>query len=98
MNEKGQRKNKKLKNIQFWYVNFWIAPCVLNYRSAKESIIHLLVRINTFMHSFRAGFLLFKKNTVFTTGTEGKAIERDHYHISNTFFQRTEGASYLSQV
>ena len=85
-----------MKNIQSWYVNLWIAPFVLNYRSAKESIIHLLVRINTLMHSF---FFCSSKTTLFSPRAQGgTALERDHYRISNTFLQRTEEASYLWQV
>lgn len=43
-----------------------LAPPV---RSAPGSIVHLLVRINTLVHSFRTVFLLFLRNTVFTRGT-----------------------------
>lgn len=52
------------------------------------------------MHSFRTVFLRFKKYCFQQRdkGTEGKALERDDYHISNTFLQGTEEPSYLSQV
>lgn len=52
---------------------------VVNYRSAEGSIIQLLVRINTLMHSFRPVFLLFKKYCFHQgdKGAEGKALERD---------------------
>ncbi len=60
------------KNIQFLQGKFSIAPFVMNYRSAEGSIIQLLVRINTLIHSFTTVFLLFLKNTVFTRGTRAK--------------------------
>lgn len=86
--------------MQFLYGQFSVAPFVVNYRSPEGSIIQLLVRINTLMHSFRTVFLLFKKYCFHQgeKGAEGKALERDDYHISNTFLLRTEEPSYLSQV
>lgn len=89
------------KNIQFLYGKFIVAPFVVNNRSDEGSIIHLVVRINTLIHSLRTVFLLFKQKYCFhqgDKGAEGKALDRDDYHISNTFLQRTEEPSYLSHV
>lgn len=51
------------------------------------------------MHSFRTVFLLFKKYCFHheDKGAEGKALEKDDYHVSNTFLLRTEEPSYLSR-